>query len=97
MKLPRKNKILSIIPYKKNTFKITTSLGVNFRVPEEILLKVPLSEGSELSESDTESETESESSSSLSGHKGKIKMLRGYLKNTKKYKKILFEDTLFPE
>tara|TARA_Y200000002_G_scaffold18458_1_gene14219 strand:- start:600 stop:836 length:237 start_codon:yes stop_codon:yes gene_type:complete len=52
---------------------------------------------SELSESDTESETESESSSSLSGHNGKIKMLRGYLKNTKKYKKILFEDTLFPE
>jgi|TARA_B100001996_G_scaffold139013_1_gene105718 hypothetical protein len=51
---------------------------------------------SELSESDTESETESESSS-LSGHNGKIKMLRGYLKNTKKYKKILFEDTLFPE
>ena len=52
---------------------------------------------SELSESDTESETESESSSSLSGHNGKIKMLTGYLKNTKKYKKILFEDTLFPE
>ena len=52
---------------------------------------------SELSESDTESETESESSSSLSGHNGKIKMLRGHLKNTKKYKKILFEDTLFPE
>ena len=52
---------------------------------------------SELSESDTDSETESESSSSLSGHNGKIKMLRGYLKNTKKYKKILFEDTLFPE
>ena len=55
MKLPRKNKILSIIPYKKNTFKITTSLGVNFRVQEEILLKVPLSEGSELSESDINS------------------------------------------
>ena len=55
MKLPRKNKILSITPYKKNTFKITTSLGVNFRVPEEILLKVPLSEGSELSESDINS------------------------------------------
>ena len=55
MKLPRKNKILSIIPYKKNTFKITTSLGVNFRVPEEILLKVPLSEGSELSELDINS------------------------------------------
>ena len=52
---------------------------------------------SELSESDTESETESESSSSLSGHNGKIKMLRGYLKNTKKYKKILFEETIFPE
>ena len=49
------------------------------------------------SETETESETESESSSSLSGHNGKIKMLRGYLKNTKKYKKILFEDTLFPE
>ena len=50
--MTRKNKILSIAPYKKNTFKITTSLGVNFRVPEETLLKIPLSEGSELSESD---------------------------------------------
>ena len=50
--MTRKNKILSIAPYKKNTFKITTSLGINFRVPEEILLKIPLREGSELSESD---------------------------------------------
>jgi len=48
------------------------------------------------SESDTETETESESESSSSGG-SKPKMLKGYLKNTKKYKKILFEDTLFPE
>jgi|TARA_B100001769_G_scaffold212297_2_gene171716 hypothetical protein len=48
------------------------------------------------SESDTETETESETESSSSGE-SKPKMLKGYLKNTKKYKKILFEDTLFPE
>ncbi len=52
MKLPRKSKILSITPDKNNTLKITTSLGINFRVPKEILLKIPLVEGSALSESD---------------------------------------------
>ena len=52
MKLPIKNKILSIVPDKNNTFKITTSSGVKFRVPVEILFKRPLSEGTELSESD---------------------------------------------
>ena len=52
MKLPIKSKILSITPDKKNTFKITTSLGIDFKVPEEILLKMPLIEGSELSDSD---------------------------------------------
>tara|TARA_Y100000748_G_scaffold274706_1_gene249981 strand:+ start:506 stop:1132 length:627 start_codon:yes stop_codon:yes gene_type:complete len=50
--LPIKNKILSIVPDKNNTFKITTSSGVKFRVPVEILFKTPLSEGTELSESD---------------------------------------------
>ena len=50
--LPRKNKILSITPDKKNTYKIATSSGIDFRVPEEILLKMPLTKGSELSESD---------------------------------------------
>ena len=48
------------------------------------------------SDSETETETESETESSSSGE-SKPKMLKGYLKNTKKYKKILFEDTLFPE
>lgn len=48
------------------------------------------------SESESDTETESESESSSSGG-SKPKMLKGYLKNTKKYKKILFEDTLFPE
>ena len=52
MKLPIKNKILSITPDRKNTFKITISSGVNFRVPVEILFKTPLSDGTELSESD---------------------------------------------
>ena len=50
--MPRKNKILSITPDKKNTFKITTSLGIDFRVPEEILLKMSLIEGRVLSDSD---------------------------------------------
>ncbi len=51
-KLPRRSKILSITPYRKNTYKITTSLGVDFRVPEEVLLKMSLIEGGELSDSD---------------------------------------------
>tara|TARA_Y100001970_G_scaffold281587_1_gene392691 strand:+ start:233 stop:862 length:630 start_codon:yes stop_codon:yes gene_type:complete len=50
--LLRKSKILSIAPGKKNTYKITTSLDINFRVPEEALLEMSLVEGSELSESD---------------------------------------------
>jgi len=51
------------------------------------------------SETDSDTETESESSSSgyLSNKEEKPKMLKGYMKNTKKYKKILFEDTIFPE
>ena len=51
-KLPRRSKILSITPYRKNTYKITTSLGVVYRVPEEILLKMSFIEGGELSDSD---------------------------------------------
>ena len=51
-KLPRKSKILSITPDKKNTYKITTSLGIDFKVPKEILLKMSLIEGGELSASD---------------------------------------------
>ena len=52
MKLARKSKILSITPDKKNTYKITTSSGIHFRVPEEILLEMSLIEGGELSDSD---------------------------------------------
>ena len=52
MKLPRKNKILSITPDKKNTYKITTSLGINFRIPQEIIHQMSLIEGGELSDSD---------------------------------------------
>jgi len=54
------------------------------------------SESESESDTETESETGSETESSSSGG-SKPKMLKGYLKNTKKYKKILFEDTLFPE
>ena len=50
--MPRKSKILSITPYKNNTYKITTSLGIDFRVPEEILLKMSLIEGGEITDSD---------------------------------------------
>tara|TARA_Y100000768_G_scaffold353572_1_gene305968 strand:+ start:73 stop:699 length:627 start_codon:yes stop_codon:yes gene_type:complete len=50
--LPRKSKILSITPDRKNTYKITTSLGIDLIVPEEMLLKMSLVEGSELSDSD---------------------------------------------
>ena len=49
--MPRKSKILSITPYKNNTYKITTSLGIDFRVPEEILLKMSLIEGGEITDS----------------------------------------------
>ena len=50
--LPSKNKILTIAPYKNNTYKITTSSGINLRVSKEILLKIPLNEGKELTQSD---------------------------------------------
>ena len=50
--MPRTSKILSITPYRKNTFKITTSLGIDLRVPEEILVKMSLFKGSELSDLD---------------------------------------------
>jgi hypothetical protein len=47
---------------------------------------------------ETDTETESESSSGYnSGKEEKTKMLKGYIKNTKKYKKILFEDDMLPE
>ncbi len=52
---------------------------------------------SDISDSDTEKESESSSSGYFSGKEEKPKMLKGYMKNTKKYKKILFEDTIFPE
>ena len=50
--MPRKSKILSIVPDRKNTFKITTSLGIGFSVPEEVLLEMSLIEGDDLSDSD---------------------------------------------
>jgi len=51
------------------------------------------------SETETETESESESSSgcSTSFKEGSIKILKGYMKNTKKYKKILFEEDFLPE
>ena len=50
------------------------------------------------SDSDNDTETESESSSGYnSGKEEKPRMLKGYIKNTKKYRKILFEDDLLPE
>tara|TARA_Y100000401_G_scaffold106292_1_gene99664 strand:- start:28 stop:270 length:243 start_codon:yes stop_codon:yes gene_type:complete len=54
---------------------------------------------SDITDSDSDTGTESETSSSgyLSGKEEQPKMLKGYMKNTKKYKKILFEDTIFPE
>jgi len=56
------------------------------------------SEDSDSDESLTGTETESESEyGSESGSEENTKMLKGYLKNTKRYKKILFEDDLFPE
>ena len=50
--MPRKSKILSITPYRKNTYKIITSSGDDFSAPEEVLLKMSLKEGGELSDSD---------------------------------------------
>jgi len=48
-------------------------------------------------ETETESETESSSGCSTSFNEGSIKILKGYMKNTKKYKKILFEEDFLPE
>ena len=48
-------------------------------------------------ESDTESVSNSSSGYNSSKESSRPKMLKGYLKNTKKYKKILFEETIFPE
>ena len=62
---------------------------------ESLFFKISCDSSSE-SESESDTETESESESCSSGG-SEPKMLKGYLKNTKKYKKILFEDTLFPE
>jgi|TARA_B110000444_G_scaffold214568_1_gene211944 hypothetical protein len=62
---------------------------------ESSFFKITYGSSSE-SESESDTETESESESCSSGD-SEPKMLKGYLKNTKKYKKILFEDTLFPE
>ena len=50
--MPRKSKILSITPDRKNTYKITTSLGIDFSVPEEMLLEMCLVEDGELADSD---------------------------------------------
>jgi hypothetical protein len=49
------------------------------------------------SETETESETESESSGYSSSKEKPIKNMKGYFKNTKKYKKILFEENFLPE
>tara|TARA_B100000131_G_scaffold303243_1_gene327125 strand:- start:470 stop:724 length:255 start_codon:yes stop_codon:yes gene_type:complete len=48
-------------------------------------------------ETETESETESESSGYSSSKEKPPKNMKGYLKNTKKYKKILFEENFLPE
>jgi len=52
LKLPRKNKILSITPDKKNTYKIIITSAGEFSVSEEIFLKMSLVEGGQLSDSD---------------------------------------------
>ena len=48
-------------------------------------------------ETETESESESSSGCSTSLKEGSIKILKGYMKNTKKYKKIIFEEDFLPE
>jgi len=48
-------------------------------------------------ETENESETESESSGYSSSKEKPIKNMKGYFKNTKKYKKILFEENFLPE
>ena len=50
--MPRKSKILTITPHRKNTYKITTSSGIVFRIPEKVSLQMSLMEGGELSDSD---------------------------------------------
>ena len=48
-------------------------------------------------EIETESETESESSGYSYSKEKPIKNMKGYFKNTKKYKKILFDENFLPE
>ena len=50
--MPRKSKILTITPHRKNTYKITTSSGIVFIIPEKVSLQMSLMEGGELSDSD---------------------------------------------
>tara|TARA_X000000368_G_scaffold263683_1_gene208750 strand:+ start:771 stop:1004 length:234 start_codon:yes stop_codon:yes gene_type:complete len=55
------------------------------------------SDGSEI-DSDSETETESESSSGYNSSKDeKITTFKGYMKNTKKYKKIFLDEDFLPE
>ena len=53
------------------------------------------------SETETETENESETESESSGYsyynEKPIKNMKGYFKNTKKYKKILFDENFLPE
>ncbi|QOR60609.1 hypothetical protein [Bathycoccus sp. RCC716 virus 3] len=50
------------------------------------------------SDSETETETESESSSGYNSSKDeKITNFKGYMKNTKKYKKIFLDEDFLPE
>jgi hypothetical protein len=48
-------------------------------------------------ETDNESGTESESSGYSYSNEKPIKNMKGYFKNTKKYKKILFDENFLPE
>ena len=48
-------------------------------------------------ETDNESGTESESSGYSYSKEKPIKNMKGYFKNTKKYKKILFDENFLPE
>lgn len=55
------------------------------------------SDGSEI-DSDSETETESESSSGYNSSKDeKITTFKGYMKNTKKYKKFFLDEDFLPE
>ena len=62
-----------------------------FKLSDEI------SSDGDISDEDSETETESESSGYNSSKDEKPRMMKGYMKNTKKYKKILFEDDFLPE